>query len=173
MSDVPEAAMTETVTTKTCTVCGRVLPVTEFNWKSKARGLRHPKCRSCQNAYNRADYSAKAPIRAGQIRGREQRVVAEAAEWLTARYADLTCAHCGSREHLVAIGVREAEGRPLSRLAQEGYSLARIKAAFEQAVAEGRIVCLACSGSLASTRLHQAGDLPREDGPADEGNPLP
>ena len=39
-----------------CTVCNQEKPITEFNWRDKAKGRRHRSCKSCHSAYRRSHY---------------------------------------------------------------------------------------------------------------------
>jgi hypothetical protein len=49
------------LTTRICCTCGLAKPVSEFTLKSKERGTRSTKCRSCQAAYSRAHYRRNRP----------------------------------------------------------------------------------------------------------------
>lgn len=44
--------------TKKCSRCGRVLPITEFNWSNKAKGIRQGMCRACFSECNRKRYAS-------------------------------------------------------------------------------------------------------------------
>ena len=44
---------------KTCSKCGRKLPVTSFNWRNKAEGDRQDTCRECFSRYNHERYLRK------------------------------------------------------------------------------------------------------------------
>ena len=41
---------------KKCLKCNKKKPLTEFNWKYKDRGIRHPNCRDCTRETTRAHY---------------------------------------------------------------------------------------------------------------------
>ena len=41
---------------KVCTKCKRELPITEFRWKNKAKGLTHSQCKECQKAQEKIHY---------------------------------------------------------------------------------------------------------------------
>jgi hypothetical protein len=41
---------------RNCCRCGKPKPATEFNFKRRAIGQRHPFCRECQHAWNREHY---------------------------------------------------------------------------------------------------------------------
>lgn len=46
---------------KVCSVCKVEQSVTDFHFRSRAKGERHARCRSCQSAADRRDYVAYGP----------------------------------------------------------------------------------------------------------------
>lgn len=48
--------------TKKCTKCGKILPLTDFNWRDKAKGTRRSECKYCHTAYMKAKYQEKKKI---------------------------------------------------------------------------------------------------------------
>ena len=36
---------------KKCTQCGKILPITEFHWRNKAKGQRRSECKYCHNKH--------------------------------------------------------------------------------------------------------------------------
>ena len=48
--------------TKKCTKCGRILPITEFNWRNKAKGTRRSECKYCHSDYMKQKYQEKKNI---------------------------------------------------------------------------------------------------------------
>ena len=45
--------------TKTCSQCGKNLPIEEFHWRNKMKGTRRANCKNCQNTYMRTHYHKK------------------------------------------------------------------------------------------------------------------
>ena len=45
-----------------CTKCGKILPITEFNWRSKAKGTRRSECKYCHSDYMKQKYQEKKNI---------------------------------------------------------------------------------------------------------------
>lgn len=41
---------------KICSKCKRELPISEFRWKNKAKGLTHSQCKECQKAQEKIHY---------------------------------------------------------------------------------------------------------------------
>ena len=48
--------------TKQCTKCGKILPITEFNWRSKTKGTRRSECKYCHSDYMKQKYQEKKNI---------------------------------------------------------------------------------------------------------------
>lgn len=46
--------------TKTCTKCGETKPLTAFSFKRKGHPTRHPRCKACVNAHNKAYHAENA-----------------------------------------------------------------------------------------------------------------
>lgn len=45
--------------TKICTKCNKELPIEEFNWRDKTRGIRRSECKYCHTEYMRKIYADK------------------------------------------------------------------------------------------------------------------
>jgi DNA-directed RNA polymerase subunit RPC12/RpoP len=45
--------------TKICTKCGKELPITDFNWRNKAKGTRRSECKYCHSKYMKEAYAKK------------------------------------------------------------------------------------------------------------------
>lgn len=48
--------------TKQCTKCGKILPITQFNWRNKAKGTRRSECKNCHSEYMKQKYQEKKNI---------------------------------------------------------------------------------------------------------------
>lgn len=48
--------------TKICTKCNKELPITEFNWREKAKGTRRSECKYCHSAFMKQQYQKKKDI---------------------------------------------------------------------------------------------------------------
>lgn len=48
--------------TKQCTKCGKILPITQFNWRNKAKGTRRSECKQCHSDYMKQKYQEKKNI---------------------------------------------------------------------------------------------------------------
>ena len=45
--------------TKKCTKCGKILPITDFNWRDKTKGTRRADCKYCHSQYMKDAYAKK------------------------------------------------------------------------------------------------------------------
>ena len=45
--------------TKICSKCGKELPITDFNWRDKAKGTRRSECKFCHSQYMKDAYAKK------------------------------------------------------------------------------------------------------------------
>lgn len=48
--------------TKICTKCGKELPITDFNWRNKAKGTRRSECKICHSNFMKQKYQEKKDI---------------------------------------------------------------------------------------------------------------
>lgn len=48
---------------KTCSACKETKPLSEFNWKSKSKGTRQSRCKTCYSDYNRGYYHAGEKVK--------------------------------------------------------------------------------------------------------------
>lgn len=46
--------------TKVCKECGRELPVEQFSWKNKSKGLLKCRCKECDRLYQKKWYENKS-----------------------------------------------------------------------------------------------------------------
>lgn len=45
--------------TKICTKCGKELPIVDFNWRNKEKGIRRSECKYCHCGYMKRKYQEK------------------------------------------------------------------------------------------------------------------
>jgi len=67
---------------KQCVTCGEVKKETEFNWRYKLKGIRHPTCRECHKSYRRNWYISKKEKHLENVRERKDRVRKLAKEYV-------------------------------------------------------------------------------------------
>jgi hypothetical protein len=82
---------------KTCSKCNLPKEDTDFNWKSKSKGIRHSACNECQGKAGKAHYKNNSEDY--KRRAREYRVKLQErfAEWLS----DKSCVDCGESDPVV------------------------------------------------------------------------
>lgn len=81
---------------KTCRGCAERLPLAEFVWKSRARGVRHARCSACRRKYQQDWYRRNAQEHKQRAKLARQRR-AEENERIIRRAKDVPCADCGQR----------------------------------------------------------------------------
>lgn len=82
--------------TKICCRCGRDLPLSEFDFRSKARGELQARCKECTREYCRAHYQANKPAYIGRAKLRNA-AEKKTKRQMVAEYKERPCADCGNR----------------------------------------------------------------------------
>lgn len=85
----------------TCKRCQRDVRRAEFAWRSVARGIRQPWCRSCHNAQKRKHYSLNRSREVARVSARRRRLLAENAPRLRRYLETHPCADCGETDPVV------------------------------------------------------------------------
>ncbi|HQV63728.1 MAG TPA: hypothetical protein PKV19_06975 [Anaerolineales bacterium] len=114
----------------------------EFNIRSKERGLLQSVCRNCQREQGRERYindteNVKAINRAARQRSKE-----EARQFVHAYLSDKTCFDCGESDFSVLTfdHVRGKKKTNISDMISQGYSIASLESELEKT----EIVCFNC-----------------------------
>lgn len=84
--------------TKICVGCGAEKVITEFNWKSKPRGLRQVRCRSCTREQLKHHYRENRSYYLHKARLRNEIVIEEQRQLLIAYLATHPCVDCGEAD---------------------------------------------------------------------------
>ena len=116
---------------KACTRCGLELDAEkDFNWKYKARGIRHSRCKSCMSQVCKQHYKENKPSYIERNRLRKPLVREENQRRIAAYLACHSCVDCGKTDIRVLEfdHVRGNKSGDISRMVQEGYSWATIEA---------------------------------------------
>ena len=84
-----------------CCRCGKPKPATEFNFKHRAIGRRHPFCRECQHAWNREHYRRNRATYIATAKRHNLEYIAANMKRIV-EYLDLhPCVDCGESDVLV------------------------------------------------------------------------
>src|SRR6266542_5680670 len=76
--------------TKTCSQCRRDLPLDQYNWKNKARGIRYSCCKTCWNKTNRSRYQHNKRYYVEKAQRHKEKI----RRWLMSVKADTGCSLC-------------------------------------------------------------------------------
>jgi hypothetical protein len=83
---------------KACGRCRRLLPLSDFAWRRKARGQRDNYCRTCRAAYKQEHYAAYRERYIANALLRKQAIVAERAAYLVEFFRERPCVDCGEAD---------------------------------------------------------------------------
>jgi hypothetical protein len=127
---------------KNCNHCGKLKEETEFNWRYKALGIRHPTCRECQHKHNKKYFEGDAKKRHLQQVKDRKKVVRELAKEFVYQYLLAhPCSQCGEPDPRVLefhhTGEKEAE---ISAMIGAGYSIQNIQIEIERCI----VLCANC-----------------------------
>lgn len=86
---------------KPCRQCGRVLPVTDFAFRSRAKGIRHTSCRDCRRTYNREHYRANREQYGAYRYNNQMRYRAQNRQQIQEYLAGRACIDCGESDPIV------------------------------------------------------------------------
>jgi hypothetical protein len=104
--------------TKVCTKCHQELPITDFNYRNKAKGTRRSECKYCHTKYMRDKYQ-------------EKKVIVQ--QWKT----ELCCAKCGESRGYVLdyhhIDPSQKEDT-IARMISNNYTLDKVKQEIEKCI---------------------------------------
>ena len=83
---------------KACPGCNARLPVTEFNWKFKARGIRQVRCQTCTRAQVRSHYDKHRAHYIARSLARNAEVLRDHQSRVLAYLATHACVDCGEAD---------------------------------------------------------------------------
>lgn len=83
---------------KRCNFCESDKPEDEFAWRSKSRGIRVSKCKSCVNKYNKGHYQRNKEAYSAKARKWDAANVQKNWNALRLYFADHPCVDCGETD---------------------------------------------------------------------------
>jgi hypothetical protein len=86
---------------RNCCRCGKPKPATEFNFKRRAIGQRHPFCRECQHAWNREHYRRNRATYIATARRHNLEYIAANMKRIVEYLDQHPCVDCGEGDILV------------------------------------------------------------------------
>lgn len=131
---------------KRCNSCGNPKEETEFNWRYKSLGIRHPTCRECQKGFRKQWYEGEAKERhLENVHARKRRMRDEAREFVYQYLLDHPCQRCGEADpRVLEFHHIEGKDRAVSELVAGGYPLAKILAE----ISKCQVLCSNCHRKL-------------------------
>jgi hypothetical protein len=88
-------------TARACGRCGRLLPISDFAWRRKARGQRDNYCHACRAAYKQEHYAAHRERYIANAVRRKRALIAERTDYLIEFFRKRPCVDCGETDPLV------------------------------------------------------------------------
>jgi hypothetical protein len=86
---------------KACCRCGKLKPSVEFNFKYRARLIRHPFCRICQHEWNRLHYQRNRATYIANAKRHNAEYYAAAVKRLVEYLIEHPCVDCGQTDVVV------------------------------------------------------------------------
>jgi intein-encoded DNA endonuclease-like protein len=118
---------------KTCSKCHEEKEVAAFSYKSKAKGIRHGVCRSCQKKVAATWYRSNKQTHLKKVRCNTERHKERACAYLGEVLRSSACVDCGEDDPLVLeFDHIEDKDTTISEMRRTGYSVSRIKKELEK-----------------------------------------
>ncbi len=113
---------------KQCGMCRRILPLTQFYFRSRATGRKHSTCKDCYRGYARSHYRKNPRQYSTYHRINDARYRARNRELVSAYLERHPCVDCGEADPRVLEfdHVRGVKHGNLSEMVSAGFSEARI-----------------------------------------------
>ena len=83
--------------TKKCSACKKVKPLSSFNHKVKAKGVRQSRCRECQKSYQREHYKSNPEPQKNRTRKYKKKARTESKVLIAQHKATHPCVDCGQK----------------------------------------------------------------------------
>ena len=126
---------------KTCPGCGCNKPITDFNWKIQARGIRQVRCRTCTRAQVKRHYEARLGYYLSKARKRNDIVLQEQRRLLIEYLQTHPCVDCGETD-IVCLEFDHVRGKKRGNI---GSILGDVCwAVIEEEIAKCEVRCANC-----------------------------
>ena len=121
---------------KTCSTCNQPKSVEEFNWRNKAKGVRHGVCKECTRNRDKKHYKTSASRRQA-VRERTQTEYDKKIEWYNNYKATCSCAKCGeTKPYMLDFHHKDRDLKKdvVFNLIRNGYVLETIKEEIDKCI---------------------------------------
>lgn len=110
--------------TRVCSNCKQVKPLTEYNWKSRTKNIRHYVCRICWNESNKQRYRDNKQYYVDKAARRNKVVRGEVYEQMIGYLQSHPCIDCGEDDPVVLTfdHIKGCKSYNISDMVQRGYS---------------------------------------------------
>jgi hypothetical protein len=119
---------------KKCNHCGKLKEETEFNWRYKTLGIRHPTCKECQKLFRKNWYEGSAHERHLRNVKERQSAARDYARDFVYDYLSIhPCTKCGESDpRVLEFHHRGGKDMEVSYMVSAGYSVERIQGEIEK-----------------------------------------
>ncbi len=135
-----------------CCSCGEDKPDDDFPWKNRAKGIRHPYCKTCKSAYNRKWYSGHSDAHKENTTRNNERYAAERRAVVLAAKS-VPCTDCGQVYPLHVLEFDHCRGRKVapvsSMISGHRFTLQQLL----EEIAKCDVVCANCHKERTFSRL--------------------
>lgn len=130
------------VDTKVCNHRKEELPIDAFAWRWKKRGIRQGACRKCQSKHQKKWIKKAGARHRANVRQNTEARRQEAREFIWSYLSNHPCVDCGESDPTVLEfdHVRGTKHSSISKLASQGYSIARL----QKEIAKTAVRCANC-----------------------------
>ena len=138
--------------TKICTKCGLEKPLTEFNFKNKAKGKLQAQCKECQRKRERELYNMSYKQKNKDRYNQNRRAYRSKMRDIINKAKECGCACCGETE-LCCLDFHHLHDKEFVISAGTEVSLERLLAELEKCV----VLCANCHRKLHAGKINLAG----------------
>ena len=113
---------------KKCATCGKLKDESEFNWRWKKLGIRHPTCRECHKIYRKGWYESHKEEHLANVYNRKKDRIQEAREYVWNYLSTHPCVDCGESDPVVLeFDHVRGKDKNISVMAGQGYSISALQ----------------------------------------------
>ncbi|HEX6036253.1 MAG TPA: hypothetical protein VFY83_17570 [Anaerolineales bacterium] len=133
---------------KQCVTCLQWKEETEFNWRYKTLGIRHPTCRKCHKPFRKTWYESNKERHLKQVKDRKHEARTVAREYVFDYLSTHPCIECGEADpRVLEFHHRHDKDMGVSVMVAGGYPVATIQAEIEKC----DVLCANCHRKVTHT----------------------
>lgn len=128
---------------KTCSQCGKELPLDNFSWKDKKNGIKQSECKECHKKYDKKHYKNNKKYYIDKNKKRQEMLK----RWLDEYKSNLKCKNCGE-DYIYCLEFHHKDPNKkeidISQTIRRGWSIKRIKKEIDKCI----VLCANCHRKL-------------------------